>query len=609
MADALLAGRRALDGVKGIRLLDDYRWHDQIGKWVLKVALDIGPNSSEFVPAVTEWFIHVHETYPLGPIKLFPAKVGGLTVTFPHQDYNADGEAELPWRQRALCLDSSVRALGRHGHDPEPSHADLRLHWHAMRAIEWLEAAAAGELIAKGDPFELPKFPEAASMGIPVVHEESPATFDAWLLHIGRYGLVDFVNAVAGKKGIIVRRFKTSSGAVIRDAHWGRAVVGPEEEAIRGVWILLPEVPILPPWQAPANWGELRQAVQAQGIGFERLLKSAVRCARRTEACVLLLGFPIPLKMGQGLEEVHWQALQIPKLERGGLVPRGFRPNDKGFWQRDRATIFANGVTIAWIKTANWHSDRLQVRGRYAEGLRRLRVAMIGAGALGSLVAEMLVRGGVTSLQIIDGDWIEAGNLLRHTLSFEDLNENKALAMAARLNKVSIHSDVQGYPSGFPLDAGEGQALLEKTQVVLDCTGSDELLAALARCHWDEEKLFISASVGLGGRRLFVFVAAGRAFPADSFVDAMAPWLKTEESEWKGTEVPWEGAGCWSPLFPARIDDLALMASIAVKLIEEGCVQPPLCPTLHVFEQLGDPGRFLGLRRAEACDGGPRTGI
>lgn len=32
--------------------------------------------------------------------------------------------------------------------------------------------------------------------------------------------------------------------------------------------------------------------------------------------------------------------------------------------------------------------------------------------------------------------------------------------------------------------------------------------------------------------------------------------------------MPWEGIGCWHPVFPARADDIALNAALAVKFIE-----------------------------------------
>jgi len=57
-----------------------------------------------------------------------------------------------------------------------------------------------------------------------------------------------------------------------------------------------------------------------------------------------------------------------------------------------------------------------------------------------------------------------------------------------------------------------------------------------------------------------------------------------------------EGAGCWSPLFPARMDDLLLSASSTIKVIEEVVGRHKCGTRLIVFEQIESEG-FEGLKR------------
>ena len=52
--------------------------------------------------------------------------------------------------------------------------------------------------------------------------------------------------------------------------------------------------------------------------------------------------------------------------------------------------------------------------------------AIIGAGSLGSAIAELLVRSGVWRILLIDGDTLSVGNLARHTLGIKNLNHYKA---------------------------------------------------------------------------------------------------------------------------------------------------------------------------------------
>ena len=87
-------------------------------------------------------------------------------------------------------------------------------------------------------------------------------------------------------------------------------------------------------------------------------------------------------------------------------------------------------------------------------GQRRLRhasVALIGCGALGSALANMLVRAGVGGLRIIDRDFIETNNLQRQTLFDEqDIAANlpKAEAAARKLRRINSAVEIEGHRRG-----------------------------------------------------------------------------------------------------------------------------------------------------------------
>src|SRR4051794_17775545 len=77
------------------------------------------------------------------------------------------------------------------------------------------------------------------------------------------------------------------------------------------------------------------------------------------------------------------------------------------------------------------------------QGQRRLaasRVLLIGCGALGTTLADQLVRAGVGHLTIVDRDIVELTNLQRQTLFDEsDAREQtpKAIAAANRLRAIN----------------------------------------------------------------------------------------------------------------------------------------------------------------------------
>src|SRR5690554_3502833 len=80
------------------------------------------------------------------------------------------------------------------------------------------------------------------------------------------------------------------------------------------------------------------------------------------------------------------------------------------------------------------------------EGQERLRSAhalLVGCGALGTVIADALVRAGVGEITIVDRDVVEMTNLQRQILfDEEDVQSERPKAEAARLRLERINSDV-----------------------------------------------------------------------------------------------------------------------------------------------------------------------
>lgn len=101
--------------------------------------------------------------------------------------------------------------------------------------------------------------------------------------------------------------------------------------------------------------------------------------------------------------------------------------------------------------------------------LGRSRVAVVGAGALGSAAAEMLIRAGVGSLRLIDRDLVELSNLHRQSLYDEEdvrLARPKAVAAAAHLRRIDSGRPVE--PRVEDLDGANALELLGGVDLVLD---------------------------------------------------------------------------------------------------------------------------------------------
>jgi adenylyltransferase/sulfurtransferase len=111
-------------------------------------------------------------------------------------------------------------------------------------------------------------------------------------------------------------------------------------------------------------------------------------------------------------------------------------------------------------------------------GQRRLaesRVVLIGCGALGTVLANTLVRAGVGHMRICDRDYIERDNLQRQVLfDEEDIAANlpKAEAAAARLGRVN--SEVTVEPVVVDVNYTNIERLAGDAQLLLDGTDNFE---------------------------------------------------------------------------------------------------------------------------------------
>jgi hypothetical protein len=595
---ALLAGRRALDDIPGYTLLADWSWNPLVYKWVLLCRLTINVSDTSLIPPISDWYVLVDSSYPWGKIKFYPAKSGGIDKTFQHQSYNGFGEDNIPWRTGDICVDTQVQVLGRHAANAEPFDVDQRLRWRVCRAITWLETASQNKLALAGEPFELPWFPTCQKAPAKVAFWEDESTFAHWETIENKFGTIDFI--MTNFSHIVVKQFCSLDGKVLLEPKWGDAIPKPDKNTVNGIWIRLDAPPVLLPWQVPTAWGDLQPILQTNRLTFNDLPTKMTSALRDGQRHIALLGYPIPRNTGEPPCRMQWAAIWLPHFSYGRQMLDGFRPNETGYRQRDKAKVFYNSAKIDWLDTANWSAEQITSRGKLPDTLAKQRICIIGVGALGSVISEMLVRAGVEELVIVDNDTVEIGNLVRHTTLLADLDQPKAQAIAQRLRAISPHVKVTVIINSFlKLSLSETECV-KQCGVIIDCTADDTVIYHLSQFDWQSQRLFISFSLGFKARRLYCYSSYSTVFPHDSFRDLIGRWLIKEREEMGDFEFPQEGIGCWHPIFPARIDDVWMFAGLAIKWIEKAAKILSTQPELTIFEQEFQEGICTGIRKCES---------
>ncbi|WP_437187257.1 ThiF family adenylyltransferase [Planctomicrobium sp. SH668] len=107
--------------------------------------------------------------------------------------------------------------------------------------------------------------------------------------------------------------------------------------------------------------------------------------------------------------------------------------------------------------------------------LRESRVTLVGCGALGSTIAESLVRAGVGFLRIADRDFVELSNLQRQVLFDEqDVKDRLPKVIAAQKKLMRINSDCVVEPHVADVTHANVLDLIADADLILDGTDNFE---------------------------------------------------------------------------------------------------------------------------------------
>ena len=130
------------------------------------------------------------------------------------------------------------------------------------------------------------------------------------------------------------------------------------------------------------------------------------------------------------------------------------------------------------LNSEDRYSRQVLFRGIGPQGQERLRAArvtVVGCGATGSSLAQLLARAGVGSLRIIDRDYVEPSNLQRQALFDEnDAAESLPKAIAAAKKIAAFNSEIVVEPHVADLTPGNIDPLLGGAQLILDGTDNFE---------------------------------------------------------------------------------------------------------------------------------------
>ena len=246
-----------------------------------------------------------------------------------------------------------------------------------------------------------------------------------------------------------------------------------------------------------------------------------------------------------------------------------------------RARHTGEGVHLAKMEAADQSPSTVRLRAGYdAPQLGNSTVAIIGMGAVGSVLADQISRSGVSRLRLVDSQRLRPGNSIRHLVGTDRVGEHKAAAVAAHI-KAAGHEP----PGGLEvLDVSirvpdQAEQAFESADLVIDATGN-----GATTC------LLIEAAELLGQNLLVVYlqrdgdVARVERYPQQADERPLAP-----APTYSGNSETLRESGCGDPVSPAPSSAAVVAAGLAALAAADLLVGRPVpAAATHVLRPQPD---------------------
>lgn len=148
------------------------------------------------------------------------------------------------------------------------------------------------------------------------------------------------------------------------------------------------------------------------------------------------------------------------------------------------------------------------------EKLLSSRAAIIGLGALGTVIANNLCRSGVGFLRLIDRDYVEISNLQRQTLYNEqDAAEQLPKAIAAYNHLSKVNSEIMLEPVVADVNSSNIEDFIKDVDVVLDGSDNAEVRYLINEaCHKHQIPWIYGGAIGGSGMTMNILQKEGPCY-------------------------------------------------------------------------------------------------
>ena len=234
------------------------------------------------------------------------------------------------------------------------------------------------------------------------------------------------------------------------------------------------------PFEYPETVYALLNELKAHEIDFRPFILALASLANHTQA-----GAPLTVILGTPMRRVEqggpilqhlavWEisADDVDKLRGMHVSSRG---GDKGARTPAIAAVakWAVEAKVGWCNIREMRPEVTRRRDQMSPmaWFRGKRVAIWGCGAIGTRVAESVVRAGAMRIVLVDNQCVAPGLLVRQGFEDSDIGRWKATALADRLKRIDPDLEAKALTHNLIQRIGEADPIPD-VDLVIDCTAS-----------------------------------------------------------------------------------------------------------------------------------------
>ncbi len=234
------------------------------------------------------------------------------------------------------------------------------------------------------------------------------------------------------------------------------------------------------PFEYPETVDALLNELKLHGIDCGYFVLALGTLANHTQAgtpLTVVLGTPMRRVESEGRALQHLAIWEISGHDADGLRAMQVATENGGPNARKEAITqvvrWSLEAKVGWCIVREMRPEVTRRRDQTSPmaWFHGKRVAIWGCGAIGTHVAESVVRAGATHVGLVDNGWVTPGLLVRQGFEDSDIGRSKAEALADRLKR--IEPDLETEAATDDLIHRLGEAYLPRdVSLVIDCTAS-----------------------------------------------------------------------------------------------------------------------------------------